>query len=387
MGRKKGSKQDHFRDSSVKPSSQEALRDKNTPGTSFDATKTEACNSDDVTSGLDTIDVLGMTLQKGLGRETRPSHGDSVVVNYSCCLEDGTLVDEVENSYLVLGDGDVIHAFDLSIPLAEHKEIFELITDARFAYGSRGRDPDIPPEAKLTYRIEVLKVDDPPCYSSMSSSERLVVANRKKDRGNYYYKRDEFAFAIDSYNKALKILTLPPPPPTQSSGDKPAESECSMELINDAKIKLENNLAAAQLKVQAYDAAVMSCDAVLQSDPENIKALFRKGKALLEMNEVDDAIPILQKVLTLAPGSQMASIELTRARAIRQKERERLSRSVSRRFPRIKQTSNTKLSTISKVKQLVSSRSVIVPSIVAVFSVLVGLIVYVYQPVIMGLSG
>nr|CAH8825802.1 unnamed protein product [Trichobilharzia regenti] len=104
------------------------------------------------------------------------------------------------------------------------------------------------------------------------------------------------------------------------------------------------------------------------------------------MNEVDDAIPILQKVLTLAPGSQMASVELARARAIRQKEREHLSRSVSRRFPKVKQNKTPKLSTMSKVKQAVSSRSVIVTSIVAVFSVFVGLVVYIYQPVLMGIS-
>ncbi|CAH8828511.1 unnamed protein product [Trichobilharzia szidati] len=390
MGRKKASRQDQSRSSNSQLSSRENVKEAHANESSTVSSEVNLPDSD-VTDGPETIDVLGngliikKTLQKGLGRETRPNHGDSVLVNYKCWLEDGTLIEEAENAEIVLGDGDVIHAFDLAIPLAEHKEVFELVTDSRFAYGSRGRDPDIPSEAKLTYRIEVLKVDDPPCYSTMSTSERLEAANRKKDRGNYYYRREEFAFAIDSYNKALKILTLPPIP-SQSSSTKATETDCPSELINDAKIKLENNLAAAQLKVQAYDAAIMSCDAVLQSDPQNIKALFRKGKALLEMNEVDDAIPILQKVLTLAPGSQMASVELARARAIRQKEREHLSRSVSRRFPKLKQNKTPKLSAMSKVKQVVSSRSVIVTSIVAVLSVFVGLVVYIYQPVLMGMS-
>ncbi|VDO83384.1 unnamed protein product [Schistosoma mattheei] len=101
----------------------------------------------------------------------------------------------------------------------------------------------------------------------------------------------------------------------------------------------------------------MSCDAVLQSDPQNIKALFRKGKALLEMKEVDDAIPILQKVLTISPGSQMASVELARAQAVRQKEREHWSRSINRRFPKTKQNKNTKLSAASRVKLVMVSKS------------------------------
>ncbi|RTG86205.1 FK506-binding protein 8 [Schistosoma bovis] len=333
MGRKKGQKHDHqSKSSNVQQYSEKLAADGSTSESATDLKLSESPDQEAAASSVETIDVLGngliikKTLKKGLGGETRPSHGDSVVVNYKCWLEDGTLVDDAENVKMVLGDGDIIHAFDLSIPLAEHKEIFELTTDSRFAYGSRGRDSDIPSGAKLTYRIEVLKVDDPPCYASMSNSERLAVANQKKDRGNYYYRREEFAFAIDSYNKALKILQLPPVPPTQSSEERFPETDCPAELINDAKLKLENNLAAAQLK------------------------------ALLEMNEVDDAIPILQKVLTISPGSQMASVELARAQAVRQKEREHWSRSVNRRFPKTKQNKNTKLSAASRVKLLMTVR-------------------------------
>ncbi|CAH8486561.1 unnamed protein product [Schistosoma curassoni] len=393
MGRKKGQKHDHqSKSSNVQQYSEKLAADGSTSESATDLKLSESPDQEAAASSAETIDVLGngliikKTLKKGLGGETRPSHGDSVVVNYKCWLEDGTLVDDAENVKMVLGDGDIIHAFDLSIPLAEHKEIFELTTDSRFAYGSRGRDSDIPSGAKLTYRIEVLKVDDPPCYASMSNSERLAVANQKKDRGNYYYRREEFAFAIDSYNKALKILQLPPVRPTQSSEERFPETDCPAELINDAKLKLENNLAAAQLKVEAYDAAIMSCDVVLQSDPQNIKALFRKGKALLEMNEVDDAIPILQKVLTISPGSQMASVELARAQAVRQKEREHWSRSVNRRFPKTKQNKNTKLSAASRVKLLMTSRPVIVTSIMAILSVLVGFVAYIYQPAIMNIN-
>nr|CAX74525.1 hypotherical protein [Schistosoma japonicum] len=283
MGRRKGPKHDHqLKSPNVEHSTEELIAESSVSENLTEAPTTKSPDLEVTACSTETIDVLGnglvviKTLRKGLGRETRPSHGDTVVINYKGWLEDGTLVDDVENAKIVLGDGDVIHAFDLSIPLAEHKETFELITDARFAYGSRGRDPDIPSGAKLTYHIEILKVDDPPCYANMPNSERLAIANQKKDRGNYYYRREEFAFAIDSYSKALKILQLPTSS-TQSSGEK-SDVDCPTELINDAKLKLENNLAAAQLKVEAFDAAIMSCDTVLQSDPQNIKALFRKGK-------------------------------------------------------------------------------------------------------------
>lgn len=49
------------------------------------------------------------------------------------------------------------------------------------------------------------------------------------------------------------------------------------ELLED-RMKVYNNLALAQLKIAAYDAALKSVDHVLQCQPNNAKALFRKGK-------------------------------------------------------------------------------------------------------------
>ena len=48
-------------------------------------------------------------LRKGLGQDSRPNHGDSVVISYKGWLEDGTLVEEVDNLSIVIGDGECIH--------------------------------------------------------------------------------------------------------------------------------------------------------------------------------------------------------------------------------------------------------------------------------------
>ncbi|VDN13260.1 unnamed protein product [Dibothriocephalus latus] len=74
---------------------------------------------------------MDSVLKKGLGRDSRPNHGDSVVISYEGRLEDGTVVDKESHLSTVLGEGDCIHA--------ELKEEFELKTDSRFAYGDLGR--------------------------------------------------------------------------------------------------------------------------------------------------------------------------------------------------------------------------------------------------------
>ncbi|KER20171.1 LOW QUALITY PROTEIN: hypothetical protein T265_15381 [Opisthorchis viverrini] len=279
-------------------------------------------------------------LTKGLGRKSRPNHGDLVEISFKGYLEDGTIVDDVASMVCTLGDGDVIQALDLSLPLAERDERFELITDARFAYGSLGRDPDIPGDATLRYEVHLLSSSDPPSYSSLSDPERLSMADQKRERGNYYYRlqyefvyrREEYAFAVNSYNKALKLLSVPTANQSTERTASTSDTMNSSELLEELEIKLLNNLAATQLKIQAYDAAVKSCNAVLQRDPRNFKALFRKGKALLEQAEVDEAIPILRLVHEMVPSSSMVASELRRARCLQQRERERWSRAASKMF-------------------------------------------------------
>lgn len=46
----------------------------------------------------------------------------------------------------------------------------------------------------------------------------------------------------------------------------------------ETRVKVYNNLAAAQMKISAFDVALTSVDNVLRCQPENVKALFRKGK-------------------------------------------------------------------------------------------------------------
>ena len=48
--------------------------------------------------------------------------------------------------------------------------------------------------------------------------------------------------------------------------------------LMDVKVKCLNNMAASQLKLDHYDAALKSCVLALAHQPDNIKALFRMGK-------------------------------------------------------------------------------------------------------------
>lgn len=62
-------------------------------------------------------------------------------------------------------------------------------------------------------------------------------------------------------------------------------SNDQLQELLETRVKVYNNLAAAQMKISAFDVALTSVDNVLRCQPENVKALFRKGKVRILKSE------------------------------------------------------------------------------------------------------
>lgn len=73
-----------------------------------------------------------------------------------------------------------------------------------------------------------------------------------------------------------------------------------------------NNLAMAQMKIEDFNGALKSVDAVLDIQANNVKALFRKGKILAEKGELDQAMDNLRKALALEPENRAVALELAK---------------------------------------------------------------------------
>ncbi|XP_042334060.1 peptidyl-prolyl cis-trans isomerase FKBP8 [Sceloporus undulatus] len=255
------------------------------------------------------LDVLGSGLLKkkvlvaGHGRESRPVKGQDVTVRLKTMLEDGTVVEEDPKLTFTLGDCDVIQGLDLCVQLMEMGETALIILDAKYCYSPQGKSPDIPPGANLTLEVELLEARDAPDLELLSGKEKIELANRKRERGNFHYQRADYVLAINSYDIALKVVG------SSSKVDFSPEEETE---LMDVKVKCLNNLAASQLKLDHYEAALRSCNQVLAQQPDNIKALFRKGKVLAQQGEYSEAIPILKAALKLEPSNKTIHTELSK---------------------------------------------------------------------------
>ncbi|XP_074060842.1 peptidyl-prolyl cis-trans isomerase FKBP8 [Macrotis lagotis] len=234
----------------------------------------------------------------------RPSKGQDVTVQLKVSLEDdGTQVEEQPALTFTLGDCDFLQALDLSVQLMNVGETALIIADGKYCYGSHGRSPAIPPDSTLRLEVALQTAVDGPDLELLSGRERIILADRKRECGNAHYQRADFVLAANSYDLALKAISA------SSKVDVSPEEEA--ELL-ELKVKCLNNLAASQLKLDHYSAALNSCSLALSHQPDNIKALFRKGKVLAQQGEYAEAIPILRAALKLEPSNKTIHSELSK---------------------------------------------------------------------------
>lgn len=233
--------------------------------------------------------------------ESRPPKGNMVTLKITGRLEDGTCFQDCTETF-ILGDGDVILALDMSVALMNQGEVAEMTTVPRFAYGSKGRSPDIPGDARLHFELELVDVQPGPDMDKLTVEERLKFGEQKRERGNDLFGREDYSGAINSYSKAVQFVD-------RFGGGLTGDTAILQQLV-DCKIKCYNNMAASQLKVGAPDAAIRSCEEVLQTQPDNIKALYRLGKAYSSKGQTQKAVNPLKKALKLDPESKLLHREL-----------------------------------------------------------------------------
>jgi len=136
-------------------------------------------------SGLQYIEI-----EEGQGPSPEP--GAIVAVHYRGTLEDGT---EFDNSYergepiqFALGEGVVIRGWDEGIALMKEGGKAKLVIPPELAYGERGAGGVIPPNATLTFEVELVGIRSgaPSGPTKVDEGDYVVT-----DSGLKYYDLEE----------------------------------------------------------------------------------------------------------------------------------------------------------------------------------------------------
>eukprot|EP01083_Nonionella_stella_P063670 165450_1 len=121
--------------------------------------------------------------------------------------------------------------------------------------------------------------------------EEISECDRLRSKGNELYKDKRFSDAIDVYSQAIRCVAS-------------HDSDRWM-----SKVPCYLNRAQCNLCLERWGDAISDCDLVLEKDPANIKALFRKSRAYFGRKQFKLAAEGFQQVISIeesnAPARQM----------------------------------------------------------------------------------
>ena len=167
----------------------------------------------------------------------------------------------------------------------------------------------------LSYTLSLVSFTRARQLWEMETSEILSLASRHKERGGQLFQEGKEGAAAVCYSRAAKLAAA-------VGGGGEGE-------VKDLQVALGLNLAACQLKLGQAGHASSNCSRVLELDPGNVKALYRRGVARMRLGDLDEAEEDLRQVGMGNTAVQRRLRELTQ---LKQQQSARLSQALRPMF-------------------------------------------------------
>ncbi|KAL3077314.1 hypothetical protein niasHS_013303 [Heterodera schachtii] len=140
--------------------------------------------------------------------------------------------------------------------------------------------------------FHLLSVLSPQDYSvdnwQLDETQRLATAETLRTEGNRLFGLKDFKGAADKYREGLTLIDQ------LLLREKPGDSEWTE--LDQKNIPLFLNLAQCYLSMGQFYEAANCASEVLQREPDNEKALFRRAKANTNKWELDEAVSDLKRL-------------------------------------------------------------------------------------------
>ncbi|CAI9734728.1 AH receptor-interacting protein-like [Octopus vulgaris] len=147
----------------------------------------------------------------------------------------------------------------------------------------------------LLFTLELTKIEAPGGYKQesweLNESEKLAAVPKLREEGNELYRDKKFKEANEKYAEALGMLE------ELMLSEKPGDE--AWQKLNTMQIPLLLNFCQCKLMSEDYYTVITHCNTVLKYDPDNVKALFRRGKAHIGSWNPEAAKRDLERVIEL----------------------------------------------------------------------------------------
>lgn len=169
--------------------------------------------------------------------------------------------------------------------------------------------------------------------------EVLAAAEVLKGIGNEQFKAQNYELAKNKYTKTLRYLNQSDSDGETTSSDEEVEKAEKVKKENIQEEKIQSltiscllNRAFCQIKLGDHGEAVADCNKVLDVDDKNVKALYRKGQAYMNMKDFDQAMVGFQAAAKLEPNDKSIKNEMARLKKLMEEHRNKEKQIYSKMF-------------------------------------------------------
>ncbi|QCD97091.1 peptidyl-prolyl cis-trans isomerase FKBP65-like [Vigna unguiculata] len=242
----------------------------------------------------------------------RPNEGSQVKVIYLCKGEDDTIIErkgsEEEPFEFTTQEEQVPEGLERAIMTMKKAEQALVTVHAEYLCGYSNSQGKTANNKVLYYEVELVDFVKEKPFWKMDTQEKIEACERKKHDGNLLFKAENFMHASKKYEKALKYIEF-----------DHSFSEDEKHRSNTLRLSCNLNNAACKLKLGEYIEASKLCTKVLEQDPLNIKALYRRCQAYLKTSELEKAEADIKRALTIDPNNRDIKLEYKELK-VKQKE-------------------------------------------------------------------
>jgi len=234
--------------------------------------------------------VMKKITKQGEGYDT-PNEGSTVTVDYR--LTDGdTVIEEKTDAKFILGDEMVpLYVDELVTSMKKHEEVRAILKGCP--------EKGIAADHEVICTATLKEFVKPKASYELKAEELIPAAEACRQEGNKFYTEKRVSIAAKRYKRALGFL--------EAEYSMNAEQKAA---AKKAQIPCHLNIAACEMYLKNYHAAVEACDKALKIESNNVKARLRKAKALFLMREWEDAKVLLECLIDEFPDNEEAKKQL-----------------------------------------------------------------------------
>jgi tetratricopeptide (TPR) repeat protein len=141
-------------------------------------------------------------------------------------------------------------------------------------------------------------LEEYPQLFRIEDDRKFRLAQHLKNLGVENFKKNLLEEAFRNFTEAIKLLVILD---GKDGYDVPEElGQAKIEL----KLTLYNNVAGCHVLKKNWELAIDLCNSVLEKQPANVKALYRRGWSRMEMEDYELARQNLEKALEVDPKNQ-----------------------------------------------------------------------------------